>query len=66
MIINVKCEECRHIYEWEAGEIDFNDEGTAIFENITVCPNCGIKDKDLLTESGQSQMTDYWLLVSMD
>ena len=61
MTINLLCSKCEAIYDWETGEIDFNDEGNAIFEHLTVCPKCGAKDQDLLTELGQSQMTDFWL-----
>ena len=60
MIISVKCEKCGKIYDWDAGKITFNEEGTVIFEFITICPKCGAKDRDLLTESAQTQISQLW------
>jgi len=35
--------------------------GSLVFENTPICPKCNAKDKELLTELGQSQMTDWHL-----
>jgi len=35
--------------------------GSLVFENKPICPKCNAKDKELLTELGQSQMTDWHL-----
>lgn len=34
---------------------------TIVFEKKPICPKCGAKDKELLTEIGQGQMTDWHL-----
>ena len=61
MIVNLKCGECRHIYDFEVGEPSMDKNYRLVFENIPVCPKCKAKDKELLTEQGQSQMTAWHL-----
>lgn len=65
MIINLKCSECKSVYNFEVGKITLNEK-TYIFEweFKSVCPKCGAKDKDLLTELGQGQVTE-WNLRNM-
>jgi len=57
MIVNLRCEKCRNVYDFEVGKVREDANWNLVFEHTTVCPNCGAKDKDLLTEKGQSQMT---------
>jgi rubredoxin len=61
MIVNLKCGECKHIFNFEVGEPDMDKNGKLVFQNIPICPKCGAKDKELLTELGQSQMTAWYL-----
>jgi rubredoxin len=61
MIVNLKCGECGHIYDSEVGELSINENLKLVFENKNVCPKCKAEDKGLLTEKGQSQMTDWHL-----
>jgi len=61
MIVNLKCSQCGTIYDFEVGEITTDEKMSLVFENKSVCPNCGTVDKDLLTELGQSQMTEWHL-----
>lgn len=61
MIVNLKCGECQHVYDYQVGEPSMDKNYTLVFENKSICPKCGAKDKDLLTELGQSQMTDWHL-----
>jgi rubredoxin len=61
MIVNLKCEECRFIYDAEVGEPRMDDDsGSLLWEHPIICPNCKALDKDLLTEIGQSQMTEWF------
>jgi rubredoxin len=61
MKVNLKCEKCGKIYDYEVGNVSLDDKGALVFENKSVCPKCGAVDKDLLTELGQSQMTEWYL-----
>lgn len=61
MIVNLKCGECKHIYNFEVGEPGMDENYRLVFENIPVCPKCKAKDKELLTEQGQGQMTAWHL-----
>ena len=38
-----------------------DDNMRLVFEHAPVCPKCGAKDKELLSELGQSQMTEWHL-----
>jgi len=61
MIVNLKCEICNFIYDAEVGEPRMDDNtGSLIWENQTVCPKCKAVDKDLLSEKGQGQMTQWF------
>lgn len=61
MIVNLKCGNCQHIYNFEVGKPSMDENFTLQFENKPICPKCGVEDKELLTEQGQSQMTDWHL-----
>jgi rubredoxin len=61
MIVNLKCGVCRHIYDFEVGEPSMDKNYTLVFENKPTCPKCNSNGKELLTELGQSQMTDWHL-----
>lgn len=60
MMINFKCKKCQKTFDCDVGRIDV-DENTwrPIFEKNIECPRCGplAMDQVLLTELGQSQMT---------
>ena len=60
MIVNLRCEKCRTVYDFEVGKVSENYRGDLKFENTSICPHCGVKDKDLLSEIGQSQMTVWF------
>lgn len=61
MIINFECTKCHKVFNCEMGRIGI-DESTMrpTFEKKIVCPECGTLTMDdvLLTELGQSQMTE--------
>ena len=64
MIVNLKCGKCRYIYDFEVGKVSYDKKYSLVFENLTICPKCGAKGEDLLSELGQSQMTQ-WDLENM-
>ncbi len=58
MLVNLKCGECRKVFDYEVGEPHLNEQSWMLeFENIPICPFCKAKGKELLTELGQTQMT---------
>ncbi len=64
MIINFDCKKCNQTFDSEMGKIGINEESMRpTFENDIVCPKCGVLTMDdvLLTELGQSQMTEATL-----
>lgn len=61
MIVNLKCGECRHIYDFDVGGPSMDKNFRLVFENIPECPKCKARDKELLTEKGQGQMTAWHL-----
>ena len=61
MEVNLKCGDCKFIYNFEVGEPDIDKNGKLVFEYHPICPKCRVKDKELLTELGQGQMTDWHL-----
>lgn len=61
MIVNLKCEICKYVYDYEVGEPSMDKNRKLVFENKPVCPKCKAIDKELLTELGQSQMTAWYL-----
>jgi hypothetical protein len=61
MRINFKCKKCRREFDCEMGQIRINEVTMRPdFEKPIVCPRCGRRtmEKVLLTELGQSQMTE--------
>ena len=58
---NLKCGNCQHVYNFEVGEPSIGKDFNLQFENKPICPKCEAEDKELLTELGQSQMTDWHL-----
>jgi ribosomal protein S27AE len=61
MIVNLKCGKCKFIYNFEVGLVSLDKKLSLVFENQTICPNCGAKGEDLLSELGQSQMTAWYM-----
>lgn len=61
MIVNLKCGECKHIFDFEVGKPSMDKNHRLVFENIPECPKCKARDKELLTEKGQGQMTAWHL-----
>ena len=59
MIVNLNCGACRTNYDFEVGEPSNDSEMRLVFEHPTICPKCGAKDKDLLSEIGQGQMSEW-------
>ena len=61
MVINFECKKCKKEFDCEMGKIGINEETwRPDFERPIVCPRCGERTMDevLLTELGQSQMTE--------
>lgn len=65
MEVNLNCGACRTNYDYEIGTPSMDKDMRLVFEHEPVCPKCGAKGKELLSELGQSQMTD-WHLGSID
>lgn len=61
MIVNLKCGACGTIYDYDIGEPSMDKNYKLVFKNKPVCPKCQARDKELLTELGQSQMTAWHL-----
>jgi rubredoxin len=61
MEVNLNCGICKYNYNFVVGEPDIDDNDTLVFEHIPVCPRCGAKGKERLSELGQSQMTRWHL-----
>ena len=61
MLVNLKCGNCKHVYDFEVGKPSLDKKYKLVFEIKSVCPKCKVVDKDLLTERGQSQMTAWHL-----
>ena len=60
MEVNLKCGKCKTIYDFEVGNITEDKNYNLKFEHETICPKCGAKGEDLLSELGQSQMTEWF------
>ncbi len=61
MEINFECKKCSAIFNSDVGIIKINSQTfRPDFEKPIICPKCGIRtiDEVLLTELGQSQMTE--------
>ena len=60
-LINFQCKKCKKAFDCDVGAVGV-DEKTyrPTFGNAIVCPRCGERTMDgvLLTEPGQSQLTD--------
>ena len=65
MEVNFNCGSCKINYDFEVGEPSMDDGGNLLFEKNPICPKCGIQGKELLSELGQSQMTE-WHLGDLD
>jgi len=65
MEVNLKCGACKTIYDFEVGEPFMDENMRLVFEHKPVCAKCGAIDKELLSELGQSQMTE-WHLKGLD
>jgi len=65
MEVNLNCGICKTNYNFEVGEPSTDEKMSLVFELKPVCPKCGAKDKELLSEMGQSQMTE-WHLKGLD
>ena len=65
MEVNLNCGICKANYNYEVGEPSIDDNMRLVFDYEPVCPKCGVKGQELLSEQGQSQMTD-WHLGSLD
>ncbi len=63
--INFRCRKCNSIFDCNVGKITFplKPGQRPIYENDIVCPKCGVIsiDKVLLTELGQTQLTEAHL-----
>jgi Zn finger protein HypA/HybF involved in hydrogenase expression len=59
MEVNLKCGQCKTNNNFEVGEPSTDKNMRLVFEHKSVCPKCGAIDKDLLSELGQSQMTEW-------
>ncbi len=60
-VINFRCRKCNSIFDSNVGKITFPRNGQRpIFEKDIICPKCGVIsiDKILLTETGQTQLTE--------
>jgi len=60
MEVNLKCRICKTIYDFEVGNITTDEEMSLVFEKETICPKCGARGEELLSELGQSQMTELF------
>ena len=61
MTINFECRKCHRDFDCDVGTIGIDDRSMRpTFEKEIVCPKCGklTIDEVLLTELGQSQMTE--------
>ena len=61
MVINFECKGCKQEFDCEMGKIGINERTwRPDFEKPIICPQCGERTMDevVLTELGQSQMTE--------
>ena len=64
MVINFHCKKCRKEFDCDVGKVGMNKKTMRPdFENPIICPRCGkcTIDETLLTELGQSQLTEATL-----
>ena len=60
MIVNLRCSECGLVYPADVGTPRLDSSDHIQWEKPVICPRCHARDKDLLTEMGQSQMTKFF------
>ena len=65
MEVNLNCDNCKTNYNYEIGEPSTGENMQLIFEYKPKCPKCGVLEKELLSELGQSQMTE-WHMKGLD
>ena len=65
MEVNLNCGKCNVNYNFEVGEPSTDENMRLVFAHKPVCPKCGALDQELLSELGQSQMTE-WHLKGLD
>jgi ribosomal protein L44E len=61
MKINFKCKKCKKVFNYNVGKVSVDEKTMRpIFSNGIKCPNCGKRtiDEVILTEMGQSQLTE--------
>ena len=61
MVINFECQKCGTLFDCDIGTVTLpEDSDRPVFEKEIICPKCGILSMDevLLTEIGQSQLTE--------
>lgn len=58
MKLHFQCKICKIFYDYEVGEITFDAEG-AVLEHYPSCPKCIKPDQWLLSELGQTILTEY-------
>ena len=64
MKINFECKKCGRIFDCDIGDVSLpKNSDRPFFEKKIMCPTCGERSMDevLLTELGQSQLTDATL-----
>jgi hypothetical protein len=69
MEINFECLKCRSIFGFDIGTVSLSESNfRPCFEKKIVCPTCGERSMDevLLTELGQSQLTEATLDFEAD
>jgi hypothetical protein len=69
MVINFECQKCGTLFDCDTGTVTFpEDSDKPDFEKEIICPECGLLsiDEVLLTEIGQSQLTDATLGFDAD
>jgi rubredoxin len=69
MVINFECQKCGTLFDCDVGTVKFPENSDKPdFEKEIICPKCGILSMDevLLTEIGQSQLTEVTLGYDAD
>ena len=64
MYINFECKKCGRLFDCDVGAVSVAEAAMRpVFEKNIRCPTCGERSMDdvLLTELGQSQLTDATL-----
>lgn len=63
MKINFECRSCKSFYNYEVGEVSFDDVGDLKLEKYPLCYKCK-SPKWYLSEYGQSQVTQIFMSVN--